>query len=193
MGGQPQRKLRRRQSQEPDSTQQGKQTEGGNKTRRAKRKKNPARERTLATKDKGMVELLSLMMKQLCLVSQQNRVVMAAQCDKLLLSSSDVLVKAVNDEGASFAKMVEEKRKRREAGEELAAKELRDLGPPTATLFVAFIRQLSTMDVGKVNRAELTKFLDAVEPQGVEEPSITKSMVEDWVTVCSVSTSPTKP
>ena len=79
-------------------------------------------------------------------------------------------------------------RQRKEAGEDAAAKELRELGPPTATLCLAFVRQLSSMGVGMANRTELVKFLDAVEPQGMEEPTITKTMVEDWVTVCRVST-----
>mmetsp|Transcript_35005 Transcript_35005/g.99953 ORF Transcript_35005/g.99953 Transcript_35005/m.99953 type:complete len:264 (-) Transcript_35005:235-1026(-) len=156
------------------------------RVRRGRRRRNEDKDRSIATKDKGLKELLTVMMKQLSIVSQQSRLLMATQCDKFLVSHSSKLIEAMQAEGTAFARMVDKMRERRDNGDERAAKQLEQLGPPTATVAMAFLAALNQQDVGGANRQAIKDFFAKAEPAEGVEPEVTKSMIEDWITVCRI-------
>ena len=128
---------------------------------RERRREPAAGDKKISVKDDNLKKLLEIMCKQLTNNTMRVRQLMAMNVTTFLLPTDGAIVKAMTEEGESFAQTVREIRAKKKEGQEIAA-----LGPPTLGLFLVLLQTLTALEIGGENKK---KILAVMEDYGKAE------------------------
>jgi len=146
------------------------------KTRRGRRR-GPKTDQKFASKNDGLKTVLALLAKQTLANAQQIRTISALTIDVSLGPKESPIVTALIDEQEIFAQAAEDNRKFKRGDEEW-----KDLGPPTASAFVALTDAPLSMDAGAVNKDNIKAAVDELTQQ--ETPQLA---IEQVVGLCRLA------
>ena len=109
-------------------------------------------------KDDNLKRLLGLMCKQLTNNTMRVRQLMALNVTTFLLPTDGAIVKALTEEGESFAQTARGIRQKKKDGQEIAS-----LGPPTLGLFLVLLQTLTALEIGGDNKKRILAVLGEYE------------------------------
>ena len=130
---------------------------GGGRERRREAGPEPKK---LTVKDDNLKRLLNMMCKQLTNNTMRIRQLMALNVITFLLPTDGAIVKAMTEEGESFAQTAREIRQKKKEGQDIAA-----LGPPTLGLFLVFLQKITAMEIGGDNKKRILAVIAEYEKQ----------------------------
>ena len=124
-----------------------------------------------------MLTLLTLKNTHTC------RMMQPAYMDTYTMKASHPLASAVHGALQEYRDMITQVKKDESLDADARRLRLATMGSPTAGMVVAFVDQLSRLDIGAAQREPLHKWLDAVEPEGEQmvEGKIERADIEDAI------------